>query len=186
MKSFRCLPFVFAVVSVDLHLLNAEELRSGPAVGDLVFPFDVKDCTGPAAGKTLCYRCQFAGRPTVSIFVRDVDDNVTELVQQLDRLVLRNRRQRLAAFLVLLTDRPAGVQKKLDDLSDKQSLLKMPLTVFADSAGPKHYNIAPEAAVTVSMWGANGRTVSNHAFRERKLAEAGIESIVKAASNLVK
>ena len=166
--------------------LVAEELRSGPVVGDLVFPFDVKDCTGPAAGKFLCYRCQYAGRPTVSIFIRDVDEQVTSLVQQLDKTVLRNRRQRLAAFLVLLTDDPRGGQKKLRALAKKQALFKMPLTIFADPDGPNHYNIASQANVTISMWGRNGRTTSNHVFTKGKLNEEAIEAIVSSTTAIFK
>jgi len=34
----------------------AEDLKSGLQVGDRAGAFNVKDCTGPATGKTLCYR----------------------------------------------------------------------------------------------------------------------------------
>lgn len=34
----------------------AAELESGLQVGDSAGPFNVKDCTGPNAGKSLCYR----------------------------------------------------------------------------------------------------------------------------------
>ena len=34
----------------------AEELKSGLEVGKSATPFNVRDITGPNAGKTLCYR----------------------------------------------------------------------------------------------------------------------------------
>jgi len=34
----------------------AADLQSGLQVGDSAGYFEVKDCTGPAAGKSLCYR----------------------------------------------------------------------------------------------------------------------------------
>ena len=34
----------------------AEDLQSGLQVGDSAGFFQVKDCTGPNAGKSLCYR----------------------------------------------------------------------------------------------------------------------------------
>jgi hypothetical protein len=34
----------------------AEELKSGLDVGKAATPFNVRDITGPNAGKTLCYR----------------------------------------------------------------------------------------------------------------------------------
>ncbi len=35
---------------------SAEDLQSGLQVGDSAGFFLVKDCTGPSAGKSLCYR----------------------------------------------------------------------------------------------------------------------------------
>jgi len=37
-------------------VVAAEELKSGLQVGDRTSPFNVRDITGPNAGKTLCYR----------------------------------------------------------------------------------------------------------------------------------
>ena len=35
---------------------TASDLQSGLQVGDAAGYFEVKDCTGPAAGQSLCYR----------------------------------------------------------------------------------------------------------------------------------
>ncbi len=47
-----------AVVSIVMvgTSLAGDPVKSGPAVGDPVSPFDVEDITGPNRGKTLCYR----------------------------------------------------------------------------------------------------------------------------------
>lgn len=37
-------------------LVVAAEVKSGLQVGDSAGAFNVKDCTGPNEGKTLCYR----------------------------------------------------------------------------------------------------------------------------------
>jgi hypothetical protein len=34
----------------------ADEVQSGLQAGDKAGAFNVKDCTGPSAGKSLCYR----------------------------------------------------------------------------------------------------------------------------------
>ena len=34
----------------------AEQLKSGLQVGDRTSPYNIRDITGPNAGKTLCYR----------------------------------------------------------------------------------------------------------------------------------
>ena len=53
------------VVTLSGLLIAAE---SGLKVGDAPPPYNVKDVTGPSAGKSLCYRCQYGQRPVVNIF----------------------------------------------------------------------------------------------------------------------
>jgi hypothetical protein len=45
--------FLMAAVGVAVA---AEELTSGLQVGERTSPYNVRDITGPNAGKTLCYR----------------------------------------------------------------------------------------------------------------------------------
>ena len=46
-----------AIVALSFSALAvAEDLQSGLQVGDKAGYFEVKDCTGPSAGKSLCYR----------------------------------------------------------------------------------------------------------------------------------
>jgi hypothetical protein len=48
--SIAILALAFSAVAV------AADLESGLQVGDSAGAFNVKDCTGPSAGKSLCYR----------------------------------------------------------------------------------------------------------------------------------
>ena len=46
-----------AIVALCFSVVAAaEDLQSGLQVGDSAGFFQVKDCTGPSAGKSLCYR----------------------------------------------------------------------------------------------------------------------------------
>ena len=46
-----------AIVALSFSaVVVAEDLQSGLQVGDSAAFFLVKDCTGPSAGKSLCYR----------------------------------------------------------------------------------------------------------------------------------
>lgn len=46
-----------AVLALSVSTMaSAADLESGLKVGDRAGAFNVKDCTGPAAGKSLCYR----------------------------------------------------------------------------------------------------------------------------------
>ena len=91
-------------------------------VGDEVGAFYVKDVTGPAAGQELCYRCRFGDRPVVSIFARKVDDNLAALLKEVDGIVGKNSAKEMAAFLVIMTDDPAGQEEKLKQLAKDNEL----------------------------------------------------------------
>ena len=45
-----------AAVALFSAVAVAGDLESGLKVGDRAGAFNVKDCTGPSAGKSLCYR----------------------------------------------------------------------------------------------------------------------------------
>ena len=50
------LPSAAIVCAVAGAAVAAEAIKSGLEVGDPAPPFNVRDVTGPNAGKTLCYR----------------------------------------------------------------------------------------------------------------------------------
>ena len=49
-------PSAALVCAVAGAALAAEAIKSGLEVGQAATPFNVRDITGPNAGKTLCYR----------------------------------------------------------------------------------------------------------------------------------
>jgi ABC-type methionine transport system permease subunit len=49
-------PSVVAVIALISATAMAGDLKSGLQVGESAGAYNVKDCTGPAQGKTLCYR----------------------------------------------------------------------------------------------------------------------------------
>ncbi len=50
------IPSVALLVITIGSATRAADLESGLQVGDRAGAFNVKDCTGPAEGKSLCYR----------------------------------------------------------------------------------------------------------------------------------
>ena len=54
MRSF-VVPIAFAALTVSAVALAAD-IKSGLQIGDSAGAYNVKDCTGPNAGKSLCYR----------------------------------------------------------------------------------------------------------------------------------
>jgi hypothetical protein len=163
-----------------------DELKPGLESGDFVGVFYVQDITGPAKGDTLCYRCKYGGRPVVSIFTRDVKDEVLlELLKGLDKTVAQNADLQLRALLVLLTDEPEAAEEKLRKLAEKTKIKNVPLTVFADLAGPPAYRISKDAQLTVMMW-VGGKVKVNRAFgkEKQKLEKKHIKGLLKETDKL--
>ncbi|MFM8250035.1 MAG: hypothetical protein ACKOBW_00405 [Planctomycetota bacterium] len=179
---------VLALVAVLLATAGvawAADVKSGLAVGEFVGAFDVKDCSGPSEGKTLCYRCQYGNNPVVAVFTRRLGDDVASLVKQIDDTVGQNKGKSMKAFVVYLSDEPDAAEPKLKAMAKTQKLSNTPLTVFQTSEGPDGYKIARDADVTVMVWN-KGKVQANHAFGKDKLAEKDVKAVVAAAGNVVK
>ena len=161
--------------------LLAAEVPSGLAVGERADQFLVKDCTGPAAGKTLCYYCRYGTRPVISLFVREAGADLGKLVEQIDRMVSEHRRERLAAFVVLIADDTRASEQNLRKLAVDHRIQHTPLTIYRDQAARLRdgYRLAPEAAVTLMMW-REGNVRVSRGFASTRLEEAEIASFLAA------
>ena len=173
--------------AVGLLLAVAAFAADGAAtlqVGDEVGPFYVKDVTGPAAGTALCYRCRYGDQPVVSVFAREVNDELAALLKEIDGVVGNNADREMAAFLVVLTDDPAGQEEKLKQLATDAGLKNIPLTTFEDVSGPRSYKLAKDADFTVMMW-VNGKVQVNQTFKMGDLTEQTIATVVKDTGKIL-
>jgi hypothetical protein len=160
-----------------------DELKSGLQVGDKAeLAFVVKDVTGPKKGGELCYRCQFGTAAVINIQARQITDELAGLVKQLDQLVddPADDAKRKKAFVVLLTDDPDDGQERLEKLAQRLALHNIPLTIFDGLRGPRGYDIARKAEVTVMMWNQS-KIEHNWAFATGKLNAAAVKQIVATA-----
>ena len=120
----------------------------------------------------------------MNIFTRSLDDNLASLVKQVDKVIGENEDQKMAGFVVLLTDDPDAAESELQAFADKHNITNVPLTLFDGTAGPESYKVAEEAEVTVMLW--RDKTVeANHAFGEGKLNKSGIAKIIKDTSKIL-
>jgi hypothetical protein len=172
---------LFAAAAVGTAV--AEDVKSGLKDGDFVAAFNVYDCTGDKKGESLCYRCRYGGRPVVSIFARKIDENLTKLIQEVDKTVGEGKDDQMAGFVVLLTDDPDAAEKELVSLAEKHKIKNIPLTTFDGEAGPPDYKLSKDAAVTVLMWNES-KVKSNHGFKKDELDKKSIETVVKDAEKL--
>jgi hypothetical protein len=119
----------------------------------------------------------------VSIFAREITDDLAGLVRKADEFVAKHKDEKAAAFLVLMTDDPDAAEEKLQELAKKTGS-KIPLTIFDGKTGPKNYKISKDADVTVLMW--RGKSVkANHAFKKGELNKEAIAKIVESTEKIL-
>jgi len=117
------------------------------------------------------------------IFAREVSDSLTSLVKKIDEATAANARNRMGSFVVFCSDED-GLEKKLQDLAKKENIKKCVLTID-NPAGPRGYEVAKDADVTVVLY--NQRNVkANYAFKKGELKDSDIEKIVKDVSKIVR
>ncbi|WP_437226736.1 hypothetical protein SH661x_004741 [Planctomicrobium sp. SH661] len=174
----------FFAVAVAISTLTSVAFADGLEVGSAVNAFYVKDVTGPAAGTKLCYRCRFGDRPVVSIFARDVNGEVANLIQQVDGVVGKNQAKDMKAFVVLLSDEPEAKEATLKKVADETKVTNTPLTTFDSNVGPRDYKIGQDAEVTVMMW-VDGKLKVNEAYKPGELTKEKVSSLVGKTSQIL-
>jgi len=165
-----------ALCASVLMLATAAFAGEGLKVGDEVGAFTVTDVTGPEAGKSLCYRCRYGNQPVVSIFAREINDELATLVKNVDQVVGQNRGEKMAAFVVLLSDDPSAQEGALKALAKEHGITNTPLTVFDDKNGPPSYKIT-DADFTVMMW-VEGELKVNETFKAGQLSPQTVTQVV--------
>lgn len=177
MKRFIVPAFaLLACVGLVVAEEKKSDVKSGLEPGESPPAFNVKDITGPSAGKSLCYRCQYGAKPVAVVFTREVTDEVGKLVKEIDSAVGANKDKNMCAFVVLLTDDADKGAADLKKLAEEQKITNTPLTVFDGEAGPESYKISKDAAVNVMMWNKS-RVAVNHAFESAKLSDDEVKKV---------
>lgn len=112
------------------------------------------------------------------VFARDLNDNLVSLIKKLDTV---SQEKKINSFVVFLGD-----EEKLPDdlksLAEKHQLKKTVLAVD-NPAGPKGYNIAKDADVSVMLY--NKRKVEvNQAFAKGELNSKAVGEIIDQISTI--
>ncbi len=173
---------IAAMVMAACVYVQAEEKCL--AVGEGVAPFDVVDVTGPSAGEKLCYRCRYGNRPVVSIFATKMTPEVAALTKEIDNAVGANEEKKMAAFVVLMSDKPEAAEANLKTVAKDQGIKHTPLTTFEDTAGPEAYKLAADAEVTVMMW-VKGKVAVNKSFKAGELTKEAVAASVKDTAKIL-
>ena len=174
----------FALLLTTALAMPALAVESGLEVGTSPPAFHVTDCTGPSAGTSLCYRCQYGNRPVVTIFTHELTEEVASLVQSIDEKVADNEDKRMAAFVVYLSSDPAAAKAELEAFAEEHGIENTPLTTYADASGPGNYDLSSEAGVTVLQWNES-EVKANNAFAPGELDKEGVDAVVAATATIL-
>lgn len=162
-----------------------EDSRPVLSVGDEASMFFVRDVTGPAAGKELCYRCRYGEQPVVAVFTRHMTDEVAALVDGIDAVVEEHAKQGMSAFVVLLDDDPLEREDELKRLARDKRVDNVPLTTFDDVDGPRSYRLKRDADVTVMMW-VDYKIKVNRSFAGSELTEESVDELIAETATILK
>ncbi len=121
----------------------------------------------------------------MNIFTRSLTDNLASLVRQVDKNVADHKDEKLAGFVVLLTDDPDKAEAELKAFAKKHEIKNVPLTYFDGVAGPTSYKVAKEADVTVNLW-VGKSSKANHAFKGDGLSEDAVAAIIADIPKVLK
>ena len=104
------------------------------------------------------------------IFAREVSDNLTSLVKKIDSA------KNVNSFVIFLSDDEKTKDQAIA-LAKKENIKN---TVFAidNVAGPRGYNIAKDAEITVMLY-TDRKVVSNHAYTKSNFNAKAVAAILK-------
>jgi len=180
----KCFAACAVAVIASVGLVAAAEIQSGLEKGDKVAAFDVKDVTGPNKGDELCYRCRYGNQPVVSVFTKEMTPEVGALTKELDKVIAKNREEKMAGFVVLLSDDPEKAAPTLKAAAEKYKIEQMPLTTFNGLKGPEGYKINTKADVTVMMW-VEGKVKISQGLSKSDLNKEMIAKLVSETKTIL-
>jgi len=172
----RSLTVTVALLALPIGAF-AEGLKSGPQVGEkLPGAFHPLNLTGPEAGKKNCLVCQNGQNPVAMIFAREIDPTLTALIKALDKATVDNKKCEMGSFVVFCTP-DEEIEKQVTELAAKEEI-KNCILAKDNPAGPRGYNVAKEAAITVVPY-VNRDIKVNYAFKKGEMKKDDIEKILK-------
>jgi len=167
---------------IDAEKTTAATLNSGPGLGEYVPTFYSRAVTGPLMNKSICYVCRNGQRPVVAVFVRSFEPKLKSLLQNIDRVVDRNRVIGLRSFTVKLGDDPFSDISAVQTFSFNNKIA-MPFTVASEAvAVPSCQNIHSNAAVTVVFY-RKRRVEKTFVFRKGELTTDEVRTVIQGVKD---
>ncbi len=166
-------------LAMFLNGSQAGEIQSTLARGDRLEPFQVRDCTGPASGKILCYYCRYGLRPVAAVFVREWTDEIADLIVQIDRQAVIHRDRRLSTFVITIEADTQDVEQRLKTLAATRGITRTPLTIYRDSSRKLALTLGVSRGTKAAVitW-RHGEVQSVHGFDQSCLTTAERDRVI--------
>lgn len=143
----------------------ADNLLSGPQVGDVAAGFEVDLATGDDAGKKIDLLERWKDKPVLVLFWSDVNRPSFGLVRLLDKYARLRQPEGLEVLLVRATENADEAKKHSKLLYDTYEI-KAPAGVTAGGkGGPEGYALNADAGLTVLLLDKEHKVLFNQAKR---------------------
>lgn len=183
MKATKIFAAAALALSVALGSTFAGGTKSGPQAGARIpGPFHPLNVTGANAGNKHCLVCEHGGNPVAMVFAREVSPNLTKLIKKIDEATAKNSGKNMGSFVVFLNDKE-GLEAQLKKVA-KDEGIKATVLAIDNPAGPKGYEVAKGADITVVLYN-NTKVAVNHTFAKGELNDAAVERIVKDIPKII-
>ena len=172
---------VALVIGYNVHAEGT--VKSGPAVGAPVpGPFHPFNINGENAGQKACLYCSNGPNPVAVVFAREVTPQLTDLIKKLDDATTKNSKANMGSYAVFCSDKD-GLADQLKKVAEDQKLKNLILAIDSP-AGPKAYNIAKDADVTVLLY-EDFTIRANHSFKKGELTTKTTERVVADVAKIL-
>ena len=168
MKKHRIVIVALAAALLVTGTALAASVKSGPQVGDdLAGPFHPLNVNGAKAGEKFCLYCTNGSNPVAMVFARECSDNLGKLIKKIDACTAKHSDCKMGSFVVFCSNEE-GLETKLKKFAGEAKLKKCILAID-NPAGPKGYNVAKDADVTVVLY-VDRNVKANYAFKKGELS----------------
>src|SRR5207249_318491 len=134
----RVLPAVALALLVCGLACAAGDVKSGPQPGASALPFSPLNVfnaeNAKMNGQKNCLVCQSGDKAVAMIFAREINAPVANLITKLDAEVAKQGKQRMAAFVIFLSD-DDKMEERVKELAEKHNIKNVSLAVDTP-AGP--------------------------------------------------
>ncbi|MSR53107.1 MAG: hypothetical protein EXS09_07420 [Gemmataceae bacterium] len=101
---------------------------------------------------------------------------MTGLVKKIDEATTKHKKKEMASFVIFL-DKSDEMEKKAKGFGEKLGF-KETILALDKAEGPKGYNLAKDAQVTVLLY-VDRKVKANFVFEKGKMTAADVEKILK-------